>query len=85
MKTRLGEPQVLKLKMIQKNYSLLSTTFEIRWSAIVGPAEDLLVGWWLAFGGSVEELSVGFGGRWSVVGGWWVGSNMVSGSVVVGQ
>ena len=32
-------------------------------------------------GGSVEELSVG---RWSVVGNWWLGSNMVGGSVAGG-
>ena len=48
----MNELQVLKLKMITNTYSLLSTTFEI---------------------------------RWLVVGGCWVGSNIVDGLVVGGR
>ena len=36
MKTRMSELPVLKLKMIPNTYSLISTTFEIRWLVVGG-------------------------------------------------
>ena len=53
----------------------------VRCSVVAESVEDLsLVGGWLSVvGGSVQDLSVG---RWSVVGGRWVGRGLVGGSVV---
>ena len=48
-KTRMSQPQILKLKMIPIN-SLLLTTFKIRWLLVGGLAEDLLVSNWLVVG-----------------------------------
>ena len=41
MKTRLSEPKVLKVKIIPKTCSLLSTTFALGWSMIGGLVDDL--------------------------------------------
>ena len=54
--------------MILETYSLLSTTFEVRWSVVDGSVEDLSMGWWSVVSGLVKELSVGWWGG----GGWWV-------------
>ena len=60
MRARLSKPQVLKLKMIPKTYSLLSITFEIRCSVVDGSVEDLSVGQWLVVrSNNLWKLAIG--------------------------
>lgn len=43
METRLNKSEILKVKIIPKTYSLLLTTFEIKWLVVDGSVEDLAV------------------------------------------
>ena len=58
MKARLTQSQVLQLKMIPKTYSLLSTTFEVRWLVLDGSVKTCLWVGGRPVGGSLV------GGRW---------------------